>query len=99
MAKYRPQSLRSGVAMSQGLTYDHPTHLCLLRRTVIRPGPLPKDAITLSAAQAMPLQHLRACATAPVAAVPRARILLLAQQHPAWRQADLARQVGCAVHP
>jgi transposase len=29
--------------------------------------------------------------------VQRARILLLAHQHPAWRNADIARQVGCAV--
>jgi transposase len=62
------------------------------------PGPLPKYASTLTAAQAMHLQHLSACSTAPFAEVQRARILLLAHQHPAWRHADIARQVGCAVH-
>jgi len=62
------------------------------------PGPLPKYAINLTAAQEMRLQHLSACSTAPFAEVQRARILLLAHQRPAWRNADIARQVGCAVH-
>jgi DDE superfamily endonuclease/Homeodomain-like domain len=62
------------------------------------PGPLPKYAITLTAAQAMRLQHLRACYPAPFAEVQRARLLLLAHQRPAWRHADIARQVGCAVN-
>ena len=62
------------------------------------PGPLPKYAITLTAAQAMHLQPLSACSTAPFAEGQRARILLLAHQHPAWRNADIARQVGCAVN-
>jgi transposase len=69
-----------------------------MRRTVIMPGPLPQYAITLTAAQAMHLQPRSACSTAPFAEVQRARILLLAHQHPAWRHADIARQVGCAVH-
>src|SRR6266851_2455169 len=84
--------------MSKVLTYDNPTHFCLIRRTVIMPGPLPKYAINLTAAQAMHPQHLSACSTAPFAEVQRARILLLAHQHPAWRNADIARQVGCAVN-
>src|SRR5215471_16460412 len=84
--------------MSKVLTYDNPTRFCLMRRTVIMPGPLPKYAITLTAAQAMHLQHLSACSTVPYAEVQRARILLLAHQHPAWRNADIARQVGCAVN-
>ena len=62
------------------------------------PGPLPKYAITLTAAQEMHLQHLSACSTAPFAEVQRARILLLAHQHPTWRNADIARRVGCAVN-
>lgn len=62
------------------------------------PGPVPKYAITLTAAQEMRLQQLSACSTAPFAEVQRARILLLAHQHPAWRNADIACQVGCAVN-
>jgi len=62
------------------------------------PGPLPKYALTLTAAQERPLQHLSACSTAPVAEGQRARLLLRAQQPPAWRKAAMARQVGCAVH-
>jgi len=90
--------MRSGFDMSKVLTYDNPMHFYLMKRTVIMPGPLPKYAITLTAEQAMHLQHLSACSTAPFAAVQRARILLLAHQHPAWRNADIARQVGCAVN-
>jgi transposase-like protein len=41
------------------------------------------------------LQHLSTCATAPFAEVQRARRLLLAHHHPDWRNADIARQVGC----
>jgi hypothetical protein len=73
--------------MSKVLTYDNPTHFCLMRRTVIMPGPLPKYAINLTAAQAMHLQHLSTCSTTPYAEVQRARILLLAHQHPTWRNA------------
>ena len=62
------------------------------------PGPLPKYAINLTAEQTMCLQQLSACYTAPFAAVQRARILLLAHQRPTWRNADIARQVGCAVN-
>jgi transposase len=84
--------------MSKVLTYDNPTHFCLMRRTVIMPGPLPKYAITLTAAQAMHLQHLSTCYTTPYAEVQRARILLLAHQHPTWRNAEIARRVDCCVN-
>jgi Homeodomain-like domain len=83
--------------MSKVLTYYNPTQFCLIRRTVIMPGPLPKYAIYLSAEQEIRLQQLSACYTAPFASVQRARLLLLAHQRPAWRNADIARQVGCAV--
>jgi hypothetical protein len=62
------------------------------------PGPLPKYAINLTAEQAMHLQQLSACSTAPFAAVQRARILLLAHQQPTWRNAAIARHVGCCVN-
>jgi hypothetical protein len=35
----------------------------------------------------MHLQHLSTCSTTPYAEVQRARILLLAHQHPTWRNA------------
>jgi hypothetical protein len=59
------------------------------------PGPLPKYPITLTPEQEARLQHLSTCSTAPFAAVQRARLLLLAHHHPDWRNADIARQVGC----
>lgn len=62
------------------------------------PGPLPKYAINLTAEQASQLQQRSSCYTAPFAEVQRARILLLAHQHPDWRNAEIARQVGCAVN-
>ena len=62
------------------------------------PGPLPKYALYLTAEQEIRLQLLSACYPAPFAEVQRARILLLAPQRPAWRNADIARQVGCAVN-
>src|SRR4029450_4910767 len=62
------------------------------------PGPLPKYAINLTAEQAMHLQQLSACSTAPFAAVQRARILLLAHQYPTWQNAAIARHVGCCVN-
>jgi transposase len=61
-------------------------------------GPLPKYAIYLTAEQEIRLQQLSACYTAPFAEVQRARILLLAHQCPTRRNADIARQVGCAVN-
>src|SRR5438309_668828 len=96
--KYRAQSIRSGFDMSKVLTYDNSTHFCMMSRTVIMPGPLHKYAITLTAAQAMHLQHLSTCYTTPYAEVQRARILLLAHQHPTWRNAEIARRVDCCVN-
>ena len=62
------------------------------------PGPLPKYPIQLTPEQEVQLQHLSTCYTAPFAEVQRARILLLAHQHPAWRNAEVARRVGCCVN-
>jgi len=59
------------------------------------PGPLPKYPMKLTSEQEARLQHLSTCYTAPFAEVQRARLLLLAHQHPDWRNADIARQVGC----
>ena len=68
--------------MSKVLTYDNPPILCLLRRTALIPGPLPKYPITLTPEQEARLPSLRTCDTAPCAEVQRARLLLLAHHHP-----------------
>ena len=59
------------------------------------PGPLPKYPIHLTPEQERHLPQLSSSATAPFAAVQRARMLLLAHQQPTWRHAEIARQVGC----
>src|SRR5262245_48244601 len=84
--------------MSKVLTYDNPPTLCLRRRTILMPGPLPKYPIQLTPEQEGHLQHLSTCYTAPFAEVQRARILLLAHQQPTWRNAEIARQVDCCVN-
>ena len=61
------------------------------------PGPLPKYPIHLTPEQERHLQQLSSSYTASFAAVQRARILLLAHPHPPWRNAEIARQVGCCV--
>ena len=62
------------------------------------PGPLPKYPIQLTPEQERHVQQLSSCYTAPFAAVQRARILLLAHQHPTWRNEQIARRVGCCVN-
>ena len=57
------------------------------------PGPLPKYLIKLTPTHVASLQHLSTCYTAPFAEVQRARVLLLAPQHPTWRNAEIARHV------
>src|SRR5262247_3245267 len=84
--------------MSQVLTYDNPPTLCLRRRTILMPGPLPKYPIQLTPEQEGHLQHLSTCYTAPFTEGQRARLLLLAPQRPTWRHAEIARQVGGGVH-
>src|SRR5262249_55072375 len=96
-SKYSAQEIRSGFDMNKVLTYDNPPHLCLIRRTVLMPGPLPKYPVQLTPEQEAHLQHLSTCYTAPYAEVQRARILLLAHQQPTWRNAEIARQVGGCV--
>ena len=62
------------------------------------PGPMPKYPITLTPEQEASLRQLSTCYTAPFAEVQRARVLLLAHQHPTWRNAEIARHVGCCVN-
>jgi hypothetical protein len=81
--------------MSTVLPYDNPPDLCLIRRTVRMPGPLPQYPITRTPEQAARLQSRSPWDPAPYAEVPRARLRLLAHHHPAWRHSDIARQVGC----
>lgn len=83
--------------MSKVLTYDNLLILCLIRRTALMPGPLPKYPIQLTPEQEKHLQQLSSRYTASFADVQRARILLLAHQHPTWRNVEIARQVGCCV--
>ena len=61
------------------------------------PGPLPKYAIKLPAEQVARLTQLCTSYTAPYAEVQRARIVLLAHQHPDWRNVEIAREVRCCV--
>lgn len=61
------------------------------------PGPLPKYPIQLTPEQERALQPLSTCYRAPFAEVQRARMLLLAHQHPTWQNVEIARQVGCGV--
>ena len=61
------------------------------------PGPLPKYPIPLTLEQERHLQQLSSSYTAPFAEVQRAHILLLAHQQPTWRNAEIARQVGCCL--
>src|SRR5215468_1813525 len=83
--------------MSKVLTYYNPPILCLIRRTLLMPGPVPKYPIQLMPEQEVHLQQLSTRYTAPYAEVQRARILLLAHQQPTWRNAEIARQVGCCA--
>jgi DDE superfamily endonuclease/Homeodomain-like domain-containing protein len=62
------------------------------------PGPLPKYPIQLTLEQEGHVQQLSPCYTAPCAEVQRARILLLAYQHPTWCHAEVAQRVGCCVN-
>jgi transposase len=61
------------------------------------PGPRPKYAIQLTAMQVTELTHVSVSSTARFAHVQRARLLLLAHQHPAWTNRRIAREVGCCL--
>ena len=60
------------------------------------PGPQPKYPMELRETQVTQLTHLSLSYTAPYAEVQRARIVLLAHQHPTWSNTQIARTVGCA---
>ena len=60
-----------------------------------RRGPKPRHKVALTAPEYRELQRLTRRRTAPYAAVVRAKILLLAYEHPDWSNATIARAVGC----
>lgn len=61
------------------------------------PGPRPKYAIVLTTAQVAALTRVSGSYMAPFAHVQRARILLLAHQHPDWPNQRIAHTVGCCL--
>src|SRR4029077_20593038 len=65
------------------------------RRTAERRGPKPQHTVALTAPEYRELQRLTRRRTAPYAEVVRAKILLLAYEHPDWSNAAIARAVGC----
>jgi hypothetical protein len=66
-----------------------------VRRMAERRGPKPRHKVALTAPEYRELQRLARRRTASYAAVVRAKILLLAYEHPDWSNAAIARTVGC----
>ena len=65
------------------------------RRLAERRGPKPQHKVALTAPEYRELQRLARRRTASYAEVVRAKILLLAYEHPDWSNAAIARAVGC----
>ena len=65
------------------------------RRIAERRGPKPQHTVALTAPEYRELQRLARRRTASYAEVVRAKILLLAYEHPDWSNAAIARAVGC----
>ena len=65
------------------------------RRLAERRGPKPQHKVALTAPEYRELQRLARRRTASYAAVVRAKILLLAYEHPDWSHAAIAPAVGC----
>jgi hypothetical protein len=65
------------------------------RRSAGRRGPEPRHKIALTAPEYRELERLSRRRTASYAEVVRAKILLLAYEHPDWSNAAIARAVGC----
>ena len=65
-------------------------------RKISRPrGPKPQRRIRLTAPEYTELKRITRLRTAPYAEVVRAKILLLAYEHPDWTNTAIARAVGC----
>jgi Homeodomain-like domain len=61
----------------------------------LRRGPKPRHKIALTAPEYQTLKRLARLRTAPHAEVVRAKILLLAYEHPDWSNTAIASAVGC----
>ena len=66
------------------------------RQVSLRRGPRPRHRVRLTAPEYQELRRIARVRTAPYAEVVRAKILLLAYEHPDWSNAAIARAVGCA---
>ena len=60
-------------------------------------GPRPQHAVRLTAEEYARLQHVARLRKAPHAQVVRAKILVLAYEHPDWDNSTIARKCGCDV--
>jgi len=58
-------------------------------------GPKPKYRITLTPEEEQSLRRLVGAHSSPQGKVRRARILLMAFDHPAWSNQQIAREAGC----
>jgi hypothetical protein len=58
-------------------------------------GPKPKYPITLTPEEAQSLRRLVNARNSPQGKVLRARILLLAFEHPEWSNQQIAQEAGC----
>jgi hypothetical protein len=65
------------------------------RDGTLRRGPKPRHKIALTAPEYQTLKRLARLRTAPHAEVVRAKILLLAYEHPDWSNTAIASAVGC----
>lgn len=65
------------------------------RQVSLRRGPSPRHRVSLTAPEYKALKRIARLRTAPYAEVVRAKILLLAYEHPDWSNAAIARAVGC----
>ena len=60
-------------------------------------GPKPAHIVRLTAEEYAQLRHVSRLRNAAHARVVRAKILVLAYEHPQWSNEAIARKVGCAV--
>ena len=60
-------------------------------------GPKPEHPVRLTGEEVTKLRHISRLRKAPYWEVLRAKILLLAYEHPDWDNVSIARKVGCDV--
>ena len=68
----------------------------IIREGIMR-GPKPKYAVQLTEEKYQELKHLSLSHMSPWVEVQRARILLLAYEHPDWSNHKIAAEVGCSL--